>query len=317
MEERGGQIEVWCPHCDAVVQRESAWKEGRLQFTSRSPESAIVGYWVTKLISPRVDLKTLWQQSRSTAADEVLSFWNNSLGIAYAPEGARLTLELIRACLGEHSLAETRSAQWAAMGVDVGLSLHVWVMVPLPDGYRQTVYVAEVPEWQDLDRLMARYNVGCCVVDDAPELRLDVAFAQRHRGRVFLATYVQEIPGTEWTRFDLPKQRVQIERTAGLDRSHSHIEAQLDVFPRDLESVSDLTDQLCVNTKVKGVKADGTVFYHFPHTGRPDHYDHAKCYCEAALERLGRLRSPEQRQQQATQVPKAGEPRWVRHRGVL
>jgi len=120
---------------------------------------------------------------------------------------------------------------------------------------------------------------------------------------------MDDMAGAEWTAFDLKKQKVRIDRTAGLDRSHGNIEGQIDVLPADLEYVDDAIDHLRVNLKAKAVKPDGTVYYHFPHTGRPDHYDHAKVYCEAAMERLRRLRSPEARGQGDEGVPVSGERR--------
>lgn len=305
--ERDGRVAVWCPTCGEAIDRHSAWDHNRMRFVAREPESDVVGYWIPKLVSPRVDLVNLWKRSRSTDADEILAFWNNDLGIAYEPEGARLTLELLRACARDYEMPDT--ASWCAMGVDVGLTLNVWIMQPRPHGYQRAVYVGEVGEWEALDRLMVRYNVGCCVVDDGPELTADVAFARRHRGRVFLATYVDEIAGAEWCQFDLKKQKVRVARTAGLDRAHSNIEAQVDELPRDFELVPGFVEQMTANLKAKSVKPNGTVFYHFPRTGKPDHYDHAKVYAEAAMERLRKLR-PLQQDDQGKEVPSSGKTRY-------
>ena len=229
-------------------------------------------------------------------------------GLAYEPKGARLSLELLRACARDYQMPDT--ARWTAMGVDVGLALHVWIMEPRPDGHQRAVFISEVGAWEDLDRLMVRYNVGCCVVDDGPELTADVAFARRHRGRVFLATYVEEMAGAEWCDFDLKRQKVRIARTAGLDRAHGNIEAQVDELPRDFEAIPNFVRQMTVNLKAKAVREDGTVYYHFPHTGRPDHYDHAKVYCEAAMERLRKLRPPEAQATIEDEVPGTGRERY-------
>jgi len=319
--ERDGQVEVWCPQagCGAAIDLHSAWdhkpneSEARLRFVAQNPESQIVGFWIPKLVSPRANLAAMWQRAQSTQEADRLAFWNNDMGLPYEPKGARLNLELLRACMGGHLLSDTVTSGWAAMGVDVGRSLHVWVMEPLPDGLRRTVFVGEVGQWEDLDRLMARYGVGACVVDDGPELVADVAFARRHRGKVFLATYVEELAGAEWCQFDLKRQRVRIERTAGLDRSHGNIEGQRDVLPADFEAVEGLVEHMTANLKARGVKPDGTVFYHFPRTGRPDHYDHAKVYAEAAFERLGKLRRPEETPR-ASSVPTTSKARSYRGR---
>lgn len=311
--ERDGRVAVCCPACGEVINRYLAWDQNRMRFVARNPESNVVGYWIPKLVSPRVDLVDLWRRSQSTDADEILAFWNNDLGIAYEPKGARLSLELLRACARDYEMPDT--APWCAMGVDVGLMLNVWIMEPRPHGQQRAVYIGEVGQWEELDRLMVRYNVGCCVVDDAPELTADLAFARRWRGKVFLATYVESIPGSEWCQFDVRKQKIRVERTAGLDRSHGNIEAQIDELPRDFEAIPGLVNQMTVNLKVKGVKPDGTVFYHFPRTGKPDHYDHAKVYAEAAMERLMKLRPSQKSDDRAGGTP-AGSSRH-QYRGRL
>jgi hypothetical protein len=310
VDDRDGQIALWCPHCGNALDRDSAWDQKRIRFEAQNAEATVIGYWIPKLLSPRVRLEDLWERSQHKQPAEVQAFWNNDLGVGYEPEGARLSLELIRAAMGDHTLDDTPTSTWSAMGVDVGLALHVWIMEPMEDGQQRTVFVGEVLEWQELDRLLARYGVGCCVVDDAPELVADVAFARRHRGRVFLATYMDDMPGAEWTAFDLKKQKVRVDRTAGLDRAHGNIEGQIDVLPADLEYVPDVVDQLRVNLKAKAVKPDGTVYYHFPQTGRPDHYDHAKTYAEAAMERLRRLRPPAARGNEGEAIPASGSRRY-------
>lgn len=306
--ERDGQVACWCPTCGAAMDRRSAWDQKRMRFIARNPKSGVVGYWIPKLVSPRASLADLWKRSKKKAADEILAFWNNDLGLPYEPKGARLTLELLRACARDFTMPDT--ASWCAMGVDVGLTLNVWIIEPWPGGKRRSVYIGEVGAWEDLDRLMVRYGVGCCVVDDLPELTADVAFARRHRGRVFLATYVDEIAGAEWCQFDLKKQKVRIDRTAGLDRAHGNVEVQVDELPRDFEAIPGFVEQMTVNLKAKAVKADGTVYYHFPHTGRPDHYDHAKVYAEAAMERLTKLRPPGEREEGGDELPASGKGRY-------
>jgi hypothetical protein len=285
--EREGRLACWCPSCKAAIDRVSAWDHNRIRWTARNPDSEIVGFWISKLVSPRVELADMWKRSRSTEVSELLAFHNNDLGIGYEPQGARLTLELLRACADDYEMPDT--ATWCAMGVDVGYVLNVWIVQPLQDGRQRAVYIGEVLDWSELDRLMVRYGVRVCVVDDGPELTADIAFARRHRGRVFLANYVENMPGADWCRFDVKAQKVSIDRTSGLDHSHGDIEAQVDSLPRSFEMIGDFVQQMTANLKTKGVKPDGTVFYHFPHTGKPDHYDHAHVYCLAAMERLKML----------------------------
>ena len=281
-----------------------------MRFAAREPGRRAIGYWLPKLISPRASLAEMWAQSQATDEAEILAFWNNAIGLPYEPKGARLTLELLRSCMGQHLLSDRQTASWSAMGVDVGLTLHVWIVEGGQSGRAQTIYLGEVIEWEELDDLMVRYGVGICVVDAMPERRLAGQFAQRHPGKVFMATYVEEIPGAEWCQFDLPRRRVRIERTTGLDKAHANISGQRDVLPRDFEAVPGFVDQMTANLKVRGIKPDGTAFYHFPKTGKPDHYDHAKVYVEAALERLSKLRPPGEKETSGGEAPATGRRRY-------
>jgi hypothetical protein len=302
-----GKVAAWCPSCKAELDLVSSWDQKRIKYVARNPESDVIGYWVPKLVSPRASLTDMWERAHSTQVETVLAFHNNDLGVGYEPEGARLSLELLRGCADDYEMPDT--ASWTAMGVDVGLYLTVWIMKLDENGRHRAVYLGEVPEWQDLDRLMIRYGVRVCVVDDAPELREDIAFARRHKGRVFLATYLDDIPGAEWTRYDLKQQKVRIDRTTGLDRSHGDIEAQVDSLPRDFELIGNFVQQMTANLKAKGIRDDGTVYYHFPRTGKPDHYDHAHVYAKAAMERLQRMQGRGERTQEEA-VPASGERRY-------
>lgn len=308
--ERRRRVALWCPGCKAAIEREKAWHQGRTKFEARNPDSAIIGYWIPKLVSPRADLAEIWKRSQSHDPDEVQAFWNNDLGLPYEPEGARLTKELIRACYRRYEMPDTST--WAAMGVDVGYTLNVWIGEPLPDGQYRAVHIGEALAWEELDRLMARYNVGSCVVDDAPELTADSAFAKRHRGRVFLATYVDDMPGAEWVDFDLKHQKVRVDRTTGLDLSHGVIEGQQAVLSPEVERLPGFFEQMTATLKARARRADGTVYYHFPRPGRPDHYDHAHVYFLAALDRLRKLRPPEDRKTTASGGgPKFGKKRYI------
>jgi hypothetical protein len=136
----------------------------------------VLGFWIPRLVNPRVDLDKMWERSQSRRDIDVQTFWNSDIGIAYEPKGARLTRELIAACVDASYQQFPEKAFWTAMGVDVGLDLHYWIKQRTGTGRERAVAIGSVLDWADLDALMIRYDVQRCVVDDAPELRDDVAF---------------------------------------------------------------------------------------------------------------------------------------------
>ena len=84
------------------------------------------------------------------------------------------------------------------------------------------VHVGEYQAWEELDRLMKIFNVSRCVVDALPETRNARAFAERHKGKVFLSYYSEhQKAGYKWNDGDLT---VHSNRTESLDASHIEIQ---------------------------------------------------------------------------------------------
>ena len=271
-----------CPTCGEIIEQAGMWEEERAQWEPRFPECEILGFWIPKLCSERADLDEGWQLSQSKRDLDLQAFWNGWMGLPYEPKGSRLTRELIAACTSPAYRTFPDRATWTAMGVDVGLELHYWIKERRPDGRERTVAIGSVLEWHDLDPLMVRYGVQRCVVDDAPELREDRKFQQRHRGKVWLAQYLDS-KDADLARWDRKRGVVKIERTKGLDEASAKIQLGIDELPADWENVPDIVEHLTASIKAKRVLEDGSTRYHFPRTGKPDHLHHAKLYCEVAL----------------------------------
>lgn len=273
---------VLCPSCGAVFDRDGMWEEGRVRWEPRWPDRELIGFWISKLLSPRASLDAMWEDSQSHREQDLQTFYNGTLGLPYEPKGSRLTRELIAACVEPHYRRFKDRARWTAMGVDVGLDLHYWIKERIGDGRERTVAVGSVPEWEDLDRLMAQYGVKRCVADDRPALRADVAFQKRHRGRVWLGLEVDS-PDAVMLRWKRNEPRVVIERTKAMAEAAERIEKGIDVLPANWESEPEIEEHLTASIRAKRVRADGTTVYHYPQSSKPDHLHHAKLFCEAAL----------------------------------
>jgi hypothetical protein len=288
---------IVCPSCGGVFEREGMWEEGRVFWEARDPGADVVGFWISKLASPRADLDAMWEESRSHREQDLQTFWNGTLGLPYEPKGARLTRELIAACVEPRYKRFRERARWTAMGVDVGLDLHCWVKERMRDGRERTVAVGSVPEWEDLDALMDRYGVRRCVVDDRPALRDDVAFRDRWRGKVWLGLEVDS-PDAPMLRWKKKTGQVLIERTKAMAEAAQRVERGVDVLPRNWESEPEIEEHLTASIRAKRVRADGSTVYHYPQSSKPDHLHHAKLFCEAALSILpedpGRKRGPKE-----------------------
>jgi hypothetical protein len=301
---------IVCPLCHKAIDREGMWSQGRCKWVARHPKRAVVGVWIPKLVSERADLDEMWENSQAKRDIDRQAFWNGDMGLPYEPKGSRLTREIIAACASPIEVYPTfpQRARWCAMGVDVGLELHVWIKERTEAGRERTVWAGSVLEWSDLDRLMVQYGVQRCVVDDQPELRLDVEFQNRHRGKVWLAQYIENAKA-ELATWQRGRGIVKMERTKALDEASAKMRLGIDELPADWENTPDILKHLSASIKAKKVLEDGSTIYHFPRTGKPDHLHHAKAYCEAALSILPPdPGGPEQRG--GEEVPAAGRSRY-------
>ena len=87
---------------------------------------------------------------------------------------------------------------------------------------------------------MRDFNVPRCVVDALPETRNARAFAERHRGKVFLNYYNEHQKGSyAWNERDLI---VSCNRTESLDACHREIMKGEIVLPREDEMTRTFAD---------------------------------------------------------------------------
>ena len=279
--------EMRCRLCHALIVIGERWQADAVKYMAQSPSVKSVGYWIPGLVSPRADLAVMLARSQSGDEEDVQAFWNNDLGMGYEPKGAKLSASLLEACVRDYVFPDAWPGARAGMGVDVqGRDLHVYIKARLADGKHRALWIGTVPDFPDLDPLMARYDVACCVVDAAPETRGSEQFARRFPGRVFLARFA-DVEGNQMAVFHFATQAVRVDRTKAIVTSHANIEQQIDALPRDFRFIAGFVDQMTANIRVRTEMAQGQVVYKFPKTGKPDHYDLAKAYCEVAMERAG------------------------------
>jgi hypothetical protein len=140
-------------------------------------------------------------------------------------------------------------------------------------------------EWEELDGLMRNFHVSRCVVDALPETRNARAFAQRHKGKVYLNYYNDHQRGSyAWNDAEFI---VQCNRTESLDASHKEIADQTIILPKECEIVKTFADHL--HNAAKKLEEDeetGSKRYIYVKLG-PDHFRHAFNY-----EAMARQSSP-------------------------
>jgi hypothetical protein len=241
------------------------------------------GYHYSQLFSQYVDPAEILHKFRTT--DNLQDFWNLKIGVPYIEAENRLSVEQVLALCGMDGIASSDQRP-CSMGVDQGKGLHVVVGKKTWDAAGKLIHLGEYLEWEELDPLMKSFNVGCCVVDALPEQRNARAFAERHKGKVFLNYYNEHQKGSyAWNEREMI---VSCNRTESLDASHNEIMKGQIILPKEMKGQIILPKECDVvrefakhlhNTakKIEENKDTGSKRYIYVKLGA-DHFRHAFNY---------------------------------------
>ena len=139
-----------------------------------------------------MDPADILHQYRTT--NNLTDFYNLKIGKAYVDATNRLSLQEVLHLCGSDGIADDDKGP-CFMGVDQGKILHVVIGKRHPEKAGQIVHIGIYKDWEELDRLMKIFNVSRCVVDALPETRNARAFAERHKGKVYLNYYSEHQKG--------------------------------------------------------------------------------------------------------------------------
>jgi Phage terminase large subunit (GpA) len=193
---------VWsCPACGERIEDPQ-----RGRYVASNPEAAATGvrsFLLPRTISPRItpgEMISDWRHART--GDQRKSFYNRTLARPYVDQDQLpVTLAHCQAAADEGMRLglvwekEARPATSYYMGIDQMGGWHAIVVKKrLPDGRFGVVHTEGFwgegdDAWAHADALMERYRVAVCVLEQLPNADPARAFANRHPGRVFLATY--------------------------------------------------------------------------------------------------------------------------------
>jgi len=278
--------QVICASCKQPLDRLAAG-----EWVPEHPDRELRGYHMTKLLSPRADVHALAklgyriQERDETDPSVIQEFWNQDLGLAHAPEGGQLVRAELEACARDYSLTDWRPrGGW--MGVDVGAKLHVRINAPSPDGGGKVraAFIGTVREFEDLDALMAQYDVWNCVIDAAPEGHEARKFAKRFPGRVWLCSYpnIATWQHKERQVFKPDERTVSAHRTLTMDAAFARVREQRIEYPREVLALPEFAEQMMAPVRVIEKDNAGNLVARYVEAGRPDHFAHAENYVAIA-----------------------------------
>lgn len=240
-------------------------------YPSRSKD--MVGWWISQLNSARVNPKDILLAFQDPKRN-VTETYNSKIGMPYVEAFNRLTIQQVLDLCSNHGIAQSDPGP-CTMGVDQGKDLHVVVGKPTFP-FSQIIYIDILKDWEDLDKLMTRFNVFRCVVDALPETRNARAFAERHKGRVFLNYYSEHQKGSyAWNEEALT---VSCNRTESLDASHREISECSILLPKECEITKQFAEHLHnVAKRLEEDEETGSKRYVYIKL-KADHFRHAFNY---------------------------------------
>ena len=285
-----------CNECKGVLRHEDKFQyinTGR--WVADYPGRVHRGFHINQLYSmhlpPSVVARAYLESLRDPHAEQEL--YNSKLGLAHTVAGARITEDLVNACIGDYRKIEYNSRGLVTMGVDVGhRTIHVeidrWQVGERygndvnTDSRPQVIWEGTVDNFEDLDRLMFDYHVRFCVVDSQPSRREAIAFANRFPGHVMLCTYSSGVAGRNISNSAESEYMIRVDRTSWLDLSLGRFKRGEIGLP--IDATLDYKAQICAQVRIPTKDKDGNPMTKYETPGnRADHFGHARNYAEIAL----------------------------------
>jgi len=207
--------------------------------------------------------------------NNLTDFYNLKIGVAYVEATNRISEQEVFACCGDHGI-QSSSPERCFMGVDQGKGLHVVISTKHPTKKAKYIHIGEYKDWEELDKLMKKFNVVRCVVDAMPETRNARKFATKHKGRVYICYYNDNL--RDGYRWNDQERIVSANRTESLDASHREITDQSILYPAQTHEVmTEFAKHLHNVAKKLEEDEQGSKRYNYVKLG-PDHYRHAINY---------------------------------------
>lgn len=282
-----------CEQCGAEVDRLAAG-----EWVAAHPGRSLVGYTINKLATAQNDPLDVVKGFLAVDESKRQEAFNQDLALPYKPRGGGLSDDVLDACMREYAHGVVPGER-CFMGVDVGRVLSVVIRGPanVNTGELPQRYAGEVPNFEDLGRLIRQYNVVTCVVDALPETRKAREFQQALPQVVWLAYYggaglekagapvawkvdTAVMPNGERMRCGT----ISIDRTRILDEAFARMYDQTHTLPGHIRALGNYYDQMKAPLRITEDDRTGNAVARYVETGA-DHYAHAEAYCTAALMR--------------------------------
>jgi hypothetical protein len=275
---------IVCRTCRAGmnVLVQGGWRVG-------APENTQVhGYHLSRLYSPWANIPEMILASQATTPLALQEFYNSDLGEPFVPPGGGLGLNELDAARRKYSV-QKYAGQPCVMGVDVGIKLHVVIretkprrssFPPLPE-FQPRLWFAGQVGFDELDRLMTKFNVLSCAIDEQPERHKAREFLEQSQGGVWLVTYNRHEMG-----LDVQGRMIKAHRVDFMDQVVERFRRGEAILPEDARNLggqikdgyAEYYREMMAPKRVPFRDARGNFDYRWDEGARDDHYFHAEVY---------------------------------------
>ncbi|KKN75816.1 hypothetical protein LCGC14_0376920 [marine sediment metagenome] len=271
---------VGCMKCG----KEVFVRDGQWVPQDRDKSDYMHGYRWSCLTSPNNDPAEILEDFINPPQGNLADVYRLSLGLPYVATENRLSMGQVYSRCGQSVMGLSDRGP-CAFGLDVGKIKHLVIGKRIGRKNFQIIKVARFSDWDDISRMILKFNCKSGVIDARPYEDEARRFQKAHHLRIFLCEYSETtLVGTTWN----PKTKmVKVNRTEILDATHNLVsEDGLLVLPRRSPEIQEFAKQLCDPAKKEEInKKTKQLIYRY--IGKEDHYRHALNYFLMAAEKIG------------------------------
>lgn len=267
-EEGMEHIDMICdnPKCGKPVAR---FDSG--EWVPEKPSIKKSGYRINKLFSSTETIFELVTRFNDSLLNDtkLRNFYNMDLGIAYTPQGAIVSRDLLDKCVRDFPMLSSSTDRCVA-GIDVGAMINVSIGRVNDNNGIDLIGIYEVKDEEGVIQLLNDFNTKGHVVDALPESRLSRKIAKA-RPNGWTCYYNNP---KETIKLNMKEQIVNVDRTVSLDYVKEYLSSGRLNLPRNAASIPNFYPQMMASTRVydedkKKVEWIDT---------SPDHYFHSTGY---------------------------------------
>lgn len=272
-----------CVHCGAELDLAAG------EWVADYPDRKIHGYRISQLFSSKVDPGEILHEYRTSRFLD--RFYNLKIGVPYADLERRVDVPTVLSlCEASSRMPEQRRIH--AMGVDTGKDLHVVILAR--DWYDQLpmelIHLEACQNFEELDRLMRRFQVERCVIDGLPETHSTRAFAERNDD-VYLSFFSETQAGS--AHWDPKDHKVIVNRTEALDASRALLREKKLILPAVTPQIEEFARHIAADAKILDEdEKTGARRYRYVKSGT-NHYSFALTYALMAARGMSLPMTPE------------------------